>query len=40
MCRSGVLGYGTFCHFVGRSECHSQEDHCHIFSAVSKIKDW
>jgi len=38
MCRSGILGYDTFCQWVGRSEHHSQEDCCHIFSAVSNVK--
>jgi len=26
--------------FVDRSEHHSQKDPCHIFSAVSNVKDW
>jgi len=39
MCRSGVLGYDSFCHLIDRSENHSQEDCCHFFSAVSNIKD-
>ena len=38
MCLSGFLGY-TSCHFVDRSEHHSQEDRCHFFSAVSNVKD-
>lgn len=40
MCCSGVLGYGTFCHLVDRSEHCSQEDRFHIFNAVSNVKDW